>query len=160
MIETNKLTNFTTIVLLLLKECRLERNVHQAVLAEEIAKAPSGINKIESGDTALQMEVFLSYCRALKISPSSVLATAERYFSLFLSNGWQITMQSIASNEDLLLKEAGAYYASTGYKKRIQYGWTALNGPIYYENGQVIGLDVFLFALYPHFKEKILNGIF
>lgn len=155
---SNKLTNFTTILLLILKECRLERNVHQAIFAEMLGKSPSTINKVESGSAALQMDMFLSYCRVMSISSSSVFATAERYTALFQSQGWNVATQSIETNEDLLLNEAAEYYASAHYKQRMNYPFfTTLNGPVYYSNGQVNGLEVFMFALFPVIKEQMLN---
>lgn len=156
---SKKLTNFTTILLLILKECRLERNVHQAIFAEMLGKSPSTINKVESGSAALQMDMFLSYCRVMNISPSYVLAAAERYAALFQSQGWNVATQSIETNEDLLLNEATEYYASSHYKQRMNSPFfTTLNGPIYYSNGQVGGIEVFIFALFPSEKEKMLKN--
>lgn len=152
-----KVTNFTTILMLLLKECRLERNLHQAMISEKMGKSPSAINKIESSTVSLQMNDFLAYCGVLNISPSIIMNVAEKYLSLFSMNGWQIVGYSIPSSEDTLLQEAKEYYDSIGYKKRITYGWLALNGPVYYENGLISGLDVFLFALYPERKKALLQ---
>ena len=63
---TKKITKFTTILLLILKECRLERNIHQAVIADGMGKSANAFTKIETGSTALQMDTFLSYCKTLK----------------------------------------------------------------------------------------------
>ena len=54
----NKVSSFSTIVLLLLKELRLERNIHQAHIADYCDKTPSAWNKIESGKNTLSMEIF------------------------------------------------------------------------------------------------------
>lgn len=152
----NKVTKFTTILLLILKECRLERNVHQAVIADFMGKSANAITKIETASTSLQMDVFLSYCKALSISPAAVMATAERYMALFASLGWNVVGSSVSDDEDELLLHAQKYYLSSLYKKRPVLGWVSLSGPIYTYgvNGQtqVNGLDVFLSALYPEIK--------
>ena len=74
-----KFTSLSSITLLVLKELRLERNIHQAQLAEICDKTPSAWTKIETGKTPLTMEVFFRVCNGLAVSPSAVLATAERY---------------------------------------------------------------------------------
>lgn len=153
--EIKKITKFTTILLLILKECRLERNIHQAVIADGMGKSANAFTKIETGSTALQMDTFLSYCKSLNVSPSAVMATAERYVVLFSSLGWYISGSSEAINEDgdALLRYSQNYYASDLSKNRsIQDPWI-LNGPIYQldQSGKTIvnGAKVFLSALYP-----------
>lgn len=148
-----KITKFTTILLLILKECRLERNLHQAVIADAMGKSANAITKIETASTAMQMEVFLSYCKALNVSPSVVMAAAERYMALFINLKWSVVSSSISDDEDELLMHAQKYYSSERYKTRLQNGWIALYGPNYHYNDVnqyvVSGLDVFLSALYP-----------
>lgn len=148
-----QITKFTTILLLILKECRLERNLHQAVIADAMGKSANAITKIETASTAMQMEVFLSYCKALNVSPSVVMAAAERYMALFINLKWSVVSSSISDDDELLI-HAQKYYSSERYKTRLQNGWIALYGPNYHYNDAnqyvVSGLDVFLSALYPH----------
>lgn len=154
--SSRRLTNFTSILLLIIKEVRLEKSVHQAQLAERINKSPSALAKIETGKSPLSMDVFLAYCSHLMISPSAVMATAERYASLLTNNGWTLLNSALEENDDELLKEAQEYYSSPGYKNRLTIQ-SALNGPFYYQNGNVDGLAVFLFALFPAVKEQQLS---
>ena len=150
----NKVTSFSTIVLLLLKELRLERNIHQAHIADACDKTPSAWNKIESGKNPLSMEVFFRVCQAFQISPSSILATAERYRTLFSQHGWEIMSKNLDFNEDLLLKEASEYYSSAGYRARISNTLlSVLNGPFYNQNGTVTISEVFQFVLDENFKQ-------
>lgn len=154
--SSRRLTNFTSILLLIIKEVRLEKSVHQAQLAERINKSPSALAKIETGKSPLSMDVFLAYCSNLMISPSAVMATAERYGNLLTNNGWTLLNSALEENDDELLKEAQEYYSSPGYKNRLTIQ-SALNGPFYYPNGNVDGLAVFLFAIFRSFKEAQLS---
>lgn len=154
--SSRRLTNFTSVLLLIIKEVRLEKNIHQAQLAERISKSPSALAKIETGKNPLSMDVFLAYCSNLMISPSAVMATAERYVNLLSNNGWTLLNSALAEDDDELLKEAQEYYSSSGYKNRPNTQ-LALNGPFYYPNGNVDGLAVFLFAIFPSFKETQLS---
>ncbi|MBG5891018.1 MULTISPECIES: helix-turn-helix domain-containing protein [Providencia] len=160
--ESPKQTNFTTILLLPTKELRLERGIHQAQLAERIGKSPSSLAKIEAGKSPLTMDVFLAYCGALMVSPSAVMATAERYAALLSSKGWCILQSSLEDKDDDLLKASQEYYSSPGYKRRVNMNNimpSALNGPIFYQNGNVDGLTVFMFALFPKCKQQQLEVI-
>lgn len=56
--DDSKVTSFSSMTLLLLKELRLERNLHQAQLAEICDKTPSSWTKIETGKSPLSMEIF------------------------------------------------------------------------------------------------------
>lgn len=151
---TKKITKFTTILLLILKECRLERNIHQAVIADGMGKSANAFTKIETGSTALQMDTFLSYCKTLNVSPSAVMATAERYVVLFSSLGWYISGSSEAVTEDgdALLIHSQQYYISDLFKNRSMQDLWVLNSPIYQHDqwGTIVnGAKVFLSALYP-----------
>ena len=153
----NKVTTISTITLLLLKELRLERNMHQANLADICDKTPSAWNKIEAGKSPLTMEVFFRICQAFPVSPSYVLATAERYASLFSQEGWGIMSKQLDFNDDLLLKEAHEYYSSSGFRARHpRQNWnmnvSILNGPFYNQNGTIEISEVFQFALDSKFK--------
>lgn len=153
--DHRRLTNFTSILRLIIKEVRLEKSVHQAQLAERLNKTPSALAKIETGKSPLPMDVFLAYCSNLMVSPSAVMATAERYGHLLQNNGWTILNYALEESDDELLKEAQEYYSSPGYKNRLTVQ-AALNGPFYYPNGNVDGLAVFLFAISPQYKQKLL----
>lgn len=158
----NKVTTLSTITLLLLKELRLERNIHQAHLADVCDKTPSAWNKIESGKSPLSMEIFFKICNAFPVSPSYVLSTAERYASLFSQEGWAIISKQLDFSDDLLLSEAQEYYTTSGYRARMpKIVWnmnvSVLNGPFYNQNGTVEISKVFQFALDDTFKQEQIN---
>ena len=153
-----KITSLTAISLILLKETRLERGIHQAQLAEKCNKTPSAWGKIETGKTTFTMEMFYCVCSALNTPPSSVMAAAERYANLFIQNGWAV-LNSQLESEDLLLNEAQEYYRSEGFKARPPFSLfsdrgMALSGPINMPNGQLDISDVFRFALDMEFKSN------
>jgi len=159
MIIDTKITSFSSITLLLLKELRLERNIHQAQLAEICDKTPSAWTKIETGRTPLSLEIFFRVCNGLSVTSSSVLAAAERYASLLSQNNWGVMSKQLEFNEDLLLKEAQEYYSSPGFRTRIpQIVWnqnvSALNSPIYNQDGTISLIQVFQFVLDPNFKKE------
>lgn len=153
------LTSFETITLLILKEIRLERGVHQAQVAERCGKTASAWTKIENGDNSLSLPLFFQACNALGVNISSVIATAERYASLISNHKWCILTGSLENTENDLLKMAQSYYSSPGFKSRIpvlhwNFNINALNTPIYNQDGSVNIIDVFRFALDPTFRDQ------
>ncbi len=157
-----RVTTFSSIALILLRELRLERSIHQAQIADMCGKTPSAWTKIETGKTPLPMEMFFRVCMGLQVAPSAVLSTMERYATLFTSNNWAVVSKQLDFNEDTLLKEAQEYYGSSGFRARVpvqvwNLNTSVLNGPIYNPNGTVTPIDVFLFALNPEFKEQQIN---
>ncbi|SKC34433.1 Helix-turn-helix domain protein [Photobacterium piscicola] len=156
-LNDNKVTSFSSITLLLLKELRLERNVHQAQVAEICGKTPSAWTKIETGKNPLTMEIFFRVCTALSVAPSAVLATMERYAALMSQNGWGVLSQQLSFEEDLLLQEAQNYYLTPGFRNRIQpqswnFNISVLNGPIYNLDGTINVVDVFRYTLDEQFQ--------
>lgn len=158
----NKVTTLTSISLLLLKELRLERNLHQAHLADICGKTPSAWNKIESGKTPLTMEMFFKICNAFLVSSSYVLATAERYSGLLTQNGWAVISNQLHFDEDLLLKNAHEYYSTPGFRARVpKIAWnmnvSILNGPFYRYDGTIEIGEVFRFTLDNQYKQEQIN---
>jgi transcriptional regulator with XRE-family HTH domain len=154
-----KVTSFLSITLLLLKELRLERNVHQAQVAEGCGKTPSSWTKIETGKAQFSMENFFKVCRVLSVTPSSVLTTAERYAALLSQNGWAVLTQQLEFGDDLLLNDAQDYYLTSGYRNRVlPQSWSqnisVLNGPVYNLDGTINLIDVFRFSLDEQFKKE------
>lgn len=157
----NKVTTFSSITLILLKELRLERNIHQAQIAETCNKTPSAWTKVETGRSSLSMEIFFRVCHGLRVSPAVVLSAVETYAILLSQNGWAIISKEISFSEDLLLNEAHEYYSSPGYRSQSPspyFGFgSVLNGPMYSQDGTVTANAVFRFALDPQFKEQQLR---
>ncbi len=156
-----KVTNFSSITLVLLKELRLERSIHQAQIADMCDRTPSAWTKIETGKSPLPMEMFFRVCNGIQVPPSAVLAAMERYAALLSQNGWAVISKQLEFNEDKLLIEAQEYYSSNGFKARhtmapLPYS-SVLNSPIYNIDGSVAPIPVFAFALFEEAKNNLIN---
>lgn len=148
-----KVTCFNSILLIIIKEIRLERNIHQAVLADICGKTISAWNKIESGNTSLSIGLFCKICNALAISPSMVLAKAEQYASIIYQNKCAVVYGELEYSKDILLNIIKEYYNSQDFKNRqnftLIYNWnlSILNTPYYDNSGIVIMNDVFRYIV-------------
>lgn len=158
--DEEKIASVTSICVILLREIRTERNYHQAQIADWIGKTPSAWTKVEAGKSPLQFETFIRVCNAMQVSPSSVLATAERYAALLSQHGWAILTSDAALDEDQLILRAQQYWSSPGGRAQAaaRFGfWSVLNGPTYSLDGSVSLAPVFQFALDPEFRKAQLN---
>lgn len=154
--DETRIASVASICVILLREVRTERNYHQAQIADWIGKTPSAWTKVEAGKSPLQFETFLRVCSSLQVTPSSVLATAERYAALLSQHGWAILTSEDALAEDQLIRQAQHYWSSPGGRHqaatRIMFS-SVLNGPTYNFDGTVSLAPVFQFALDPQFRE-------
>jgi transcriptional regulator with XRE-family HTH domain len=150
----SKLTTMTSICVILLREVRAERGIHQAQVAEWIGKTPSAWTKVEAGKSPLQFEAFIRVCNSMQTAPSSVLAAAERYAALLSQNQWTVLSSELDFDQDELLSEAQKYWASPGCRNQPTNRWftTVLNGPIYNLDRSITLASVFQFVLDPSFR--------
>lgn len=158
----DKLTSVTSIYIIILRELRTERNLHQAQVAEWLGRTQSSWTKIETGKSPLSFETFIRVCYSFQVMPSAVLATAERYMNLFTQDGWVILTSDLESNQDDLLLSFAQEYWSTPDSRNIQLNsWgfmSVLNGPIYNNDGTVKIAPVFQFALDPVYRNTLLGS--
>lgn len=158
----DKITTITSICVILLREVRAERGIHQAMVADWIGKTPSSWTKVEAGKSPLQFETFIRISNAMQISPSYVLAAAERYAALLSQRGWAVLTSELDSREDALLRLAQEYWSSPGCRRAsssILSGLnfsSVLNGPIYNINNTISLAAVFQFVLDPDFRDAQL----
>lgn len=160
--ETEKVTTITSICTVLLRELRTERGIHQAQVADWIGKTPSAWTKVESGKSPLSFDTFVKVCKSFQVWPSAVLATAERYETLLIQNGWAVLASELDSNEDGLLRLAQEYWASPGCRSALANriptsSIQVLNGPQTDFNGNIIIAAVFRFALDNEFRSAYLT---
>ncbi|MFS8173293.1 helix-turn-helix domain-containing protein [Halomonas sp. ATBC28] len=158
--DETKVTCLLSFIIILLKEVRHERNIHQAQLGEMAGKTPNAWTKIETGRSPMTFEVYLRICNGLQLPPSYVLAAAERHSMLFTQNGWAVLGSQLEFNEDALLKLSQEYWSSPGYRKRAPHMWgyqSVLNGPIYNQDGSITIAPVFQFILDPTFRAEQLT---
>jgi len=114
--STSKNSNYSTILLLVFKELRLERSVHQGLIAQMIGKSPSAWNKIENGQSPLSMDVMFGACAALQVYPSYVMGLAESLIKLFNQHGYFFQPGTLEDGEDDLLPLVLRYFSSKGYE--------------------------------------------
>ena len=154
-----KITTHTSICMILLRETRTERGIHQAQVADWIGKTPSAWTKVEAGKSPLQFETFIRVCNSMHVMPSAVMATAERYAALLSQNGWAVIASELDFDKDGLLLEAQEYWASPGCRSVASNRWSftsVLNGPIHLDQSIILAA-VFQFALDPAFRKLQLN---
>jgi len=158
-VTDQKITTITTICVILLREVRTERNIHQAQVADWIGKTPSAWTKVEAGKSPLQFEAFIRVCNSMQVAPSAVMAAAERYAVLLSQCDWAILTSELALEEDSLMALTQTYWTSPGYRNQPanQRYTSVLNGPIYNMDGSVTLANVFKFALDPEFQMAQLN---
>lgn len=108
-------SSFSTLILLVLKEIRLERGVHQGHVAQLSSKTPSAWTKIENGQSPLTTDALFGACVALTIQPSYVMTLVERLVPVFNSAGCYFQTSAIGEAEDDLLKLMLKYFNSSGY---------------------------------------------
>lgn len=160
-----RITTFSSICVILLRETRMERGIHQAQLADWLNKTASAWTKVEAGKSPLPLEAFVRICNAMQILPSTVIATAERYTSVF-NNAWNPERWAVLFPEggtvekDDLMTAAQEYWASPESRNqqasRVSFN-SILNGPTYGRDGTITIAPVFQFALDPLFREFCLK---
>lgn len=167
--EEPKLTSLETITLLILKEIRLERQMHQAEVAERCGKTASAWSKIENGENSLSLYLFFQVCYALNVAPCDVIYITDHYacmmsnyhkmMSNYHTNKWCILFGNLENNSNDLLKLSSKYYSSPLFKNKLHTSnlgndLFTLKIPIYDQNyGYTSMIDVFRYALDPTFRD-------
>jgi transcriptional regulator with XRE-family HTH domain len=114
--ENSLNSSFSTLLLLVLKDIRLERGVHQGVVAQQAGKTPNAWTKIENGQSPLTTDAFFGACYGLQLQPSYVLSLVERLVPIFNNFGCYFQATTLGEAEDDLLKLMLKYFNSVGYE--------------------------------------------
>ncbi len=109
-------SNYSTLALLVLKDLRLERNIHQGLLAQAVGKTPSAWTKIENGQSPLTIDSLIGACSALQLWPSYIVTIMERLTQIFNTQGYLFHAVTLSDGEDDLLPAVLAYFNSSGYE--------------------------------------------
>lgn len=110
-----KNAGFSTLLLLTLKELRLDRGWHQGYLAQQIGRSASSYSKIENGQTVLTADAFFGMCLGLQVTPAYVSHIATQLMTLFNLRGYYF-LASCSQEEDQLLPLVLRYFESKGYE--------------------------------------------
>lgn len=130
-------TSFLTIVMVVIKEIRLERNIHAAHIADFLVMQPSEYLKIENRAKDTNMAILSLICQYLHLPFSTVLAAAERYAMVFSGNDWQVHPGNDPWSDDLEILSKKFYQQegnlrlgnSTTLMTSPQVGLSIINGP-------------------------------
>ena len=154
-----KSSSFSTLILLILKEIRLERSIHQGALAQSIGKTPNAWTKIENGETTLTTDVLFGACAVLELSPSFVIDLVEKLVPIFNQHGFYFQTYPLGAQEDDLLRLILEYFKTPGYEalksrpiERISV--TSISNPF---NRNILPNSV-RYCCDPNYKEWIDKG--
>lgn len=153
--------NCSTLALIILKEIRLDRNIHQGIIADRIGKTPSAWAKIENGQSSLSFDVMVGACSALQIHPSFVLSLIDKLVPMFGPNRFYFQVGILNHEEDDLLRLTQAYFNSKGYEAlkgrmfdRVSIESLSMHNPFSFTSTPTI----VRYCCEPKFKEWVDNG--
>ncbi|ELA9392571.1 helix-turn-helix transcriptional regulator [Vibrio parahaemolyticus] len=156
----DKVTSYTTLTMLIVKETRIERNLSQASMADRCSKRPNAWAKIENGTTTFSLDSFFLSCNALATPPAVFMNAVDRYAVFLSQHGWSVLKQQLPEDEDKLLKEAKKYYASEYHKNNSEgFRWdsnSVLNTPLQVFGGVQVS-NVFKYAVDDDFRKTVDN---
>lgn len=163
-IDETKTTSFPCIITVILRELRVGRGIHQAVLSDHCNKPSSFWQSVEEGKTKLDLDNLLRVCRMLDALPSEIITTAERYRWALEAQGWCVLLSDIGT-ADALMKLAHRYWDSPGCRFWDTSAWVGrniLNTPWFVDNGYAkgwVGLTgVFQYAVDETFRAQQDNA--
>lgn len=108
-------SSLPTLLLLALREIRLEKGIHPGQLAHFTGKTPKEWASIETGKNPFTLQVFTSACHGLLVAPSYVMSLAEQLAQLFNRHNWYFQLAHLGKEDDLL-PLIDNYFASKGYE--------------------------------------------
>ncbi|HFD4063011.1 TPA: helix-turn-helix transcriptional regulator [Vibrio parahaemolyticus] len=155
----NKNSNFSTLSVMVIKEIRLERGVHQGTIAAQVGKNPNAWTKIENGQTVLTLDVMIGACTALKIHPSYLIELTEKMIPMLNGAGFFFHNGSVGNDENDLLPLILDYFNSSGYENLKSRPFDRvsiqqLSGPF----GSTAVPTIVRYCCEPDFKEWVDNG--
>lgn len=155
--DNELITTWTTLCAILLRETRVERNFHQAQVADIIDKSASSWTKVEAGQSPLQLETLFRVCAFLGTSPSEVTRAAEHYGDVLRQYGWVILFNlPDGCKKDPLMEMAQSYWNSPGGRMAIRsFPFNSILNV--YRFGTELNSNipaVFCYALFPEFRAQ------
>ncbi|PQL00967.1 hypothetical protein CG435_08485 [Pantoea ananatis] len=114
--DNSKNASISTLIIMVLKDIRNERGVHQGHMAKAIGKSPSAWSKIENGQSPMTAEAMIGACWALQLYPSYIMTLVERITSIFNAQGYYFHTTPLEEEEDVLLPLIMKYFSSPGYE--------------------------------------------
>jgi DNA-binding Xre family transcriptional regulator len=112
-IDEKKITSYHYICAVVLRELRVQRNLHQAQVADFLTKSPAVWQDIETGTKKIDFDTLLRVCRGLAVEPGLILQIVDAYERYLRAFGWSVVVSDVTGS-DALRKEAHDYWKSPG----------------------------------------------
>lgn len=105
----------STLLLLALREIRLDSNIHIGQLALNTGKTPKEWESVETGKSPLTLQLLTSASYGLSQVPSHVMFVAEQLTQVFARYGWYFQPAPLGKDDELL-PLIDSYFGSKGYE--------------------------------------------
>lgn len=105
----------TTLLLLALREIRLDSGIHLGQLAYATGKTPKEWESIETGKSPLTLQLLTEASYGLSQQPSHVMFVAEQLMQVFGRHGWYFQPAPLGKDDELL-PLIDRYFGSKGYE--------------------------------------------
>lgn len=158
-IDEKKITTYHAICAVVVREYRVQRNIHLAQVADYMAKSPSAWQDIESGKKKIDFDSLLRVCRGLRVPPASIMQIADAYEHFLRFCDWSVVVSDVGGS-DVLITRASEYWKSAGC--RAAQGFRSFSQPIldrpqYSNDGWRCVAPVFWFAVDERFRSLQLD---
>lgn len=105
----------STLLLLVLREIRLDNSIHPGQLAYFTGKTPREWESIESGKSPLTLQLLTNASYGLSLPPSHVMSVAEQLTQVFNRHGWFFQTTPLGKDDELM-PLIDSYFDSKGYE--------------------------------------------
>lgn len=105
----------STLLVLALREIRLDSNIHLGQLAHATGKTPKEWENVETGKSLLTLQLLIDASYGLSQQPSHVMFVAEHLMQVFGSYGWYFQPAPLGKDDELL-PLIDSYFGSKGYE--------------------------------------------
>jgi len=145
---------FSTMCMILLRECRHERSTSIEFIADRLNVTGSTWKKAEDNSGEFDFNLFSRACDVMQMPPSNVLYISECYVRILRARGWEVLYKRPQDlGRDDLLQIATAFW-----KTEVGRGsWR--DYPVLGEPNPVAGIatPVFRYALDPAYQAQLDN---
>lgn len=108
-------SSLSTLLLLVLREIRLDNSIHPGVLAHFTGKTPKEWESIEAGKSPLTLQLLTDASHGVSQPPSHVMSVAEQLMQIFNRHGWFFQTTPLGKDDELL-PLINSYFGSKGYE--------------------------------------------
>ncbi|WP_132834001.1 helix-turn-helix domain-containing protein [Sphingomonas sp. PP-CC-3G-468] len=147
---------FSTMCMILLRECRHERRASVELIADRLNVPSSTWEKAEAALIDFDFNLFCRACDVMQLAPSWVIHIGERYVAILRDSGWDVlfTKPKEVGRDDMLRK------AKDFWKTDVGQGYLR-ESSIMVEPDLIrnVAAPLFRYALDPSYQELLDNPI-